>query len=98
MNNNFHEKTSFLKDSKGQLRKRKITQKIAFAFIWLSGLLAIALLVWIVGYVLVQGSQVINIEFLTTKPAGGVSGEGGMSTTIVTTFYLVVLSILIASP
>jgi phosphate transport system permease protein len=42
--------------------------------------------------------QVINLEFLTTRPAGGVSGEGGMSTTIVTTLYLVVLTIAIATP
>ena len=80
------------------LRRRKITQTIAFGLVWLSGFAAIALLIWIVGYVLLQGAQEINIEFLTTKPAGGVSGEGGMSTTIVTTFYLVVLIITIASP
>ena len=98
MNNMNHHRTSYITDSPRQLRQKKWTQKIAFAFIWLSGLLAIALLVWIIGYVLVQGAQVINIEFLTTKPAGGVSGEGGMSTTIVTTFYLVVLTIAIASP
>jgi phosphate transport system permease protein len=80
------------------LKQRKLSQTIAFGFVWFSGILAIALLMWIIGYILVQGSQVINIEFLTTKPAGGVSGEGGMSTTIVTTFYLVVLTIAIASP
>ncbi len=80
------------------LKRRKIIQTIAFGFVWLSGIAAIALLIWIIGYVLVQGAQVVNIEFLTTKPAGGVSGEGGMSTTIVTTFYLVMLTIAIASP
>ena len=84
--------------SSNNLRRRKITQTIAFGLVWLSGFTAIALLIWIVGYVLLQGAQEINIEFLTTKPAGGVSGEGGMSTTIVTTFYLVVLIITIASP
>ena len=42
--------------------------------------------------------QEINLEFLTTRPAGGVSGEGGMSTTIVTTLYLVILTISIAAP
>jgi phosphate transport system permease protein len=64
----------------------------------LAGFLAVAALVWIIGYVMVQGVQVINLEFLTTRPAGGVSGEGGMSTTIVTTLYLVVLTIAIATP
>ena len=84
--------------STGNLARRKLTQKVAFGLAWLSALLAVAALVWIIGYVMVQGVQVINIEFLTTRPAGGVSGEGGMSTTIVTTFYLVVLTIAIATP
>ncbi len=83
---------------KANLMQRKITQQVAFGLIWLAGAIAVGLLVWIVGYVVVQGSQVISLEFLTTRPAGGVSGEGGMSTTIVTTLYLVVLTIAIAAP
>jgi phosphate transport system permease protein len=82
----------------GNLAHRKLVQKGAFAFFWLAGFLAIAALIWIIGYVMVQGVQMINLEFLTTRPAGGVSGEGGMSTTIVTTLYLVVLTIAIATP
>jgi phosphate transport system permease protein len=77
---------------------RKISQGIAFGLIWLAGIAAVAALVWIIGYVMVQGVQVINLDFLTTRPAGGVSGEGGMSTTIVTTLYLVVVTISIATP
>jgi len=80
------------------LRKRKIQQRIAFGLIWLGGLAAVAMLVWIVGYVMSQGLPVIDLEFLTTRPAGGVSGEGGMSTTIVTTLYLVALTVAIATP
>jgi len=82
----------------GNLMQRKFAQKVAFGLFWLAGFVAVAAMVWIVGYVLVQGVQVINLEFLTTRPAGGVSGEGGMSTTIVTTLYLVVLTIVIATP
>jgi phosphate transport system permease protein len=82
----------------GSVARRKLTQTIAFGFTWLAAFIAVAALVWIVGYVVVQGAQVIDIEFLTTRPAGGVSGEGGMSTTIVTTLYLVVLCIVIATP
>ena len=80
------------------LARRKLTQKVAFGLAWLSAFVAVAALLWIVGYVMVQGVPIVSMEFLTTRPAGGVSGEGGMSTTIVTTFYLVVLTILIATP
>jgi phosphate transport system permease protein len=77
---------------------RKLTEKVAFTFVWLAGMLAVAMLLWIIGYVMIKGMGVINLEFLTTMPRGGVSGEGGMSTTIVTTLYLVALTIVIATP
>jgi phosphate transport system permease protein len=82
----------------GDLTRRQLSQKVAFALFWLAGFLAVVALIWIIGYVMVQGVKMINLEFLTTRPAGGVSGEGGMSTTIVTTLYLVVLTIAIATP
>jgi len=77
---------------------RKITQKLAFGVLWLAGLSSIAILVTVVGYVMKEGIQVISWEFLTTAPLGGLSGEGGISTTIVTTIYLVALTIVIAAP
>lgn len=77
---------------------RKAVQALAFAGFWLAGMIVVAALVWIVGYVMANGLRVVNLEFLTTRPAGGVSGEGGMSTTIVTTLYLVVLTIVVAAP
>ena len=80
------------------LRKRKIQQRLAFGLIWIGGAIAVAMLIWIIGYVMQHGLKVIDLEFLTTRPAGGVSGEGGMSTTIVTTLYLVMLTLVIATP
>ncbi|MBN1180590.1 MAG: phosphate ABC transporter permease PstA, partial [Anaerolineae bacterium] len=44
------------------------------------------------------GVWVLNWEFLTTQPRGGLGGEGGISTTIVTTIYLVALTIAVAAP
>jgi phosphate transport system permease protein len=87
-----------VRQAASSLARRQLSQRVAFAFVWLAGFLAVAALVWIIGYVMTQGVQMINLEFLTTRPAGGVSGEGGMSTTIVTTLYLVVLTIAIATP
>jgi phosphate transport system permease protein len=80
------------------LSTRKIIQKIAFGTMWIFTALAVAMLFWIIIYVLINGSQVINLEFLTTRPRGGVSGEGGMSTTIPTTLYLVLFTIGLAAP
>jgi len=84
--------------NKRNLKRQNVIQILGFALVWWCGLMAMAAVFWIIGYVLSQGFQVINLEFLTTRPAGGVSGEGGMSTTIVTTLYLVALTIAIATP
>ncbi|MBN1580339.1 MAG: phosphate ABC transporter permease PstA [Anaerolineae bacterium] len=84
--------------TRNNLAFRKAAQALAFALFWLAGAVAVAALLWIVGYVMVNGLKQVNIEFLTTRPAGGVSGEGGMSTTIVTTLYLAILTIVIATP
>ena len=84
--------------NKRNLKRQNAFQTVGYALVWLCGLLAVAAVFWIIGYVLTQGLPLINLEFLTTRPAGGVSGEGGMSTTIVTTLYLVVLTIAIATP
>jgi phosphate transport system permease protein len=80
------------------LRRRHITQKVAFFFLWLAGLTAVLALATVVGYVAVQGIPEINVEFLTTAPLGGLDAEGGISTTIVTTIYLVALTIALAGP
>ena len=84
--------------SKSNLASRHLTQKVAFAFLWLTGLVAIVALLAVVGYVAAQGVRVINLDFLLTPPRGGLSGEGGVSTTIITTFYLALLTIAIATP
>jgi phosphate transport system permease protein len=84
--------------NKRNLHRQNSIQVFGYILVWLCGFLAVAAVFWIIGYVLSQGLQVINLEFLTTRPAGGVSGEGGMSTTIVTTLYLVILTIVIATP
>lgn len=82
----------------GSLTRRKLGQWIAFGLFWLAGLMAVLALAVIVARVVRDGVGVVSLEFLTTRPRGGVSGEGGMSTTIVTTLYLVLLTIAIATP
>jgi phosphate transport system permease protein len=80
------------------LKKEKTRQDFWVAVMWLFGLITVSILVLVVGYVLLEGVKAINWEFLTTSPKGGLSGEGGISTTIGTTFYLVGLTLLVATP
>jgi len=85
-------------DRSSNLAQRHIVQRVAFGLLWLAGLTAVAALLAVVGYVVVGGIGSINLEFLLTSPRGGLAGEGGISTTIVTTIYLVLLTICIATP
>ena len=56
------------------------------------------LLLLIIGYVITQGISHVDWEFITTPPKGGLSGEGGISTAIIGTLYLMVLTLAIATP
>jgi phosphate transport system permease protein len=80
---------------------RRLVQRIAFAFLWLAGGAAVLILLLVVGYVLVGGAESVLTDFpsfLTSRPLGGLSAEGGISTTIISTLYVVLLTIGIAAP
>jgi phosphate transport system permease protein len=91
-------RTNIMIDKKSSLSLRHATQKFFFTILWMGGIITILILLAVVGYVIIQGLKSINLEFLITPPRGGLSGEGGISTTIVTTLYLVILTISIATP
>ena len=65
---------------------------------WLSCCFTVAILFVVVGFVLVKGFAFINPGFLLTSPRGGLSGEGGIYSTIVTTLYLVITTLVFATP
>ncbi len=77
---------------------RKTAQTAAFAVFWLAGIAAVLLMLSVVGYVVVKGFARITPDFFTTSPRGGLSGEGGILSTIVTTVYLVLLTLAVATP
>lgn len=71
----------------------KSREKLAMMFIWGSGVITVLILFLIIGYVFARGLPAFNLDFLFTASKGGLSGEGGISTAIVATIYLVVLTI-----
>lgn len=76
----------------------KTTQGMAMVGIWGGGIITVLILLVVIGYVLIQGLPGINLDFLLTPPGGGLSGEGGISTVIVSTLYLVGLTVIILVP
>jgi phosphate transport system permease protein len=83
---------------KANIARRHLIQKVAFGFLWIAGFMAVAVLLAIILYVVLRGGKVVDLEFLTTPPQGGLSDVGGVSTTIVSTVYLVFWVIVIAAP
>jgi len=81
-----------------QRKYQSAAQTVVFFVLWVMGFIAIAVLIWIISYIFAKGIPFINFEFLTTRPAGGFEGKGGISTTIVTTLYLVIFTIALAAP
>lgn len=71
----------------------KNTQRAAMTFVWASGAITIMFLLTIIIYVFIRGVPGIGWSFLTTAPAGGINADGGISTIIVSTIYLIALTI-----
>ena len=65
--------------------------------IYLSAGMSILLLLGIVGYVFVRGIGVIDWSFLTTVPSS-LNGTFGIAGNILNTLYMIVLTLLIATP
>lgn len=76
----------------------RVTQRLAWAFIWGSGGVAVVVLLVVIGYVVVKGLPVIDFEFLFTSPRGGLSGEGGIASCVVATIWIVVVTMALLIP
>lgn len=76
---------------------KKLTQKIAFTTFKLLGILIVGLLLWILGFIIFNGIEVISWEFLTAAPREGMT-EGGIFPAIVGTICLILGSVIVAFP
>jgi len=65
--------------------------------IWLSGIIIVGILFVIIAYITVKGISAISWEFIFEAPRRA-GKEGGISTTIVSTVYLTLVSLIIAVP
>lgn len=92
------EKRYMPNDMQAALARKQATQKLVFAFFWLMALSAVAVLLYVIGYVVVHGIGQLSLDFLFTPPKGGLAGEGGISSPTLTTIYLVLLTLAIATP
>ncbi len=75
----------------------RIAQKIMTGVFWASGLLTMVILLVIIGYVLLKGLPVVNLEFIFGNPID--SGKsGGIFPFIVSSLYVTFIAVLVATP
>lgn len=76
---------------------KRANQRAAFWVFRILGLVVVAILFWILGFIVWNGAGVISWKFLTTAPSEGMTG-GGIFPAIVGTFCLIGGSMLVAFP
>ena len=78
-------------------KTHKLKDHILLFLIYLSALFSVLVLVCIIGYVVIRGIRNVNLTFLTTVTSA-IRQTTGIAGNIVNTFYIVVLTLLIATP
>ena len=76
---------------------KKTNQRVAVWIFRILGLIVVAILLWILGFIVWNGVGVINWEFLTTAPSDGMTA-GGIFPAIVGTCCLILGSMIVAFP
>jgi len=77
--------------------RRQLNQRTAFSFLIASTLIVVIPVLVIIGIILFNGAEAINLEFLTQAPSQA-GKAGGIFPAIVGTFYLMLGTLIIALP
>lgn len=78
-------------------RTRYLTQLIAKVFIWIAALSTIAVMILILFQILSEGLPVLNLRFFLDSPRS-MGREGGILSTIIGTFALILVAIFFSVP
>lgn len=75
--------------------KRKYSDIFTKALIWVCALMTVGVLIWLIGYIVLNGLDNLSLEFIFSEYKGD---QHGILPMIVNTIYLVLLSAAIATP
>lgn len=78
-------------------KKNRISDMLLMGLIYLSAGIAVAILLGIIGYVFYKGIRQVNWQFLTTV-GSALKGTVGIAGNIVNTLYVILLTLLVATP
>ena len=77
-------------------KSRKKKDRLLISLVYLSAIITVGLLLVIVGFIFIKGIGKINLSFLFADYSA--SGNGGILPMIITTVYMVLVAILVATP
>ena len=75
----------------------KYSQKIMKTIFWASGVFTVFLLILVIGYILVNGLPVINLNFIFGQPIDN-GAAGGILPFIISTIYVTIVALAVATP
>lgn len=75
----------------------KNAQKIMKGVFWASGILTVIIMLVIIGYILLKGLPVVNLNFLISDPIDS-GASGGIAPMIVSTIYVTLIAVIVATP
>lgn len=75
----------------------KTSQKIMNAIFIISGIVTVLILIFIIGYILIMGLPVVNLEFIFASPIDS-GAAGGILPMIVSSIYVTLIAGIVATP
>ncbi|HEX3013031.1 MAG TPA: phosphate ABC transporter permease PstA [Methanobacterium sp.] len=75
----------------------KMSQRIMKGVFWASGILTIIILLVIIGYIIIKGLPVINLNFIFGEPVDS-GASGGIFPMIVSSLYVTLIAGIVATP
>lgn len=78
-----------------RIKNTSAKDKVLNTLIWFSAILTVGILLWILVYIVINGIGNISWEFLTSTPR---KAENALWPMIVTTVYLIIITLLISTP
>ena len=78
--------------------RNKKKDVVLASLIWASAFITVAVLIGILGYILINGIPHMSLSFLTSTYSAAKNGSKGILPMIINTLYIIVLSLLLATP
>ena len=79
------------------MKKVRMSDMLLYGIIYFSAFISVLVLIGILSYVFYRGFSSVNLEFLTTVKSA-LKGTDGIAGNILNTLYMVILTLLIATP